>query len=232
MNIEVFSSELEKLGIILNEEQLKQLELFYELLIEWNEKINLTGITVKEDVYLKHFYDSLTIARVMDLNSVSNFCDIGTGAGFPGVVIKIFYPHISLTLVDALNKRVEFLKVVISKLDLNEVMCVHARAEEYARENRNMFDVVTARAVAPLNILLEYSMPLVKMNKYFIAMKGNENLNDSKNALAVMGCKVIKCDEFYLPFENSKRTIIKIQKLKDTSKNYPRRYAEIKKKPL
>lgn len=232
MNREEFINEVLKLGIQVTDEKLDKLENYYKYLIEWNEKINLTAITDKEDVYLKHFYDSLTIARVIDLNTISSFCDIGTGAGFPGLVIKIFYPHIKLTLVDALNKRINFLGIIVKELDLSDVSLVHSRAEDYSKVNRDMFDVVSARAVASLNILLEYSMPLVKMNKYFIAMKGNECLNDSENALDIMGGKIINCDEFYLPFEASKRTIIKIQKIKETSNKYPRRYSEIKKKPL
>ena len=232
MNREEFINEVLKLGIQVTDEKMNMLEIYYDLLIEWNEKINLTAITDKKEVYLKHFYDSLAISKVIDLNTISSFCDIGTGAGFPGLVIKIFYPSIKLTLVDSLNKRIKFLVFIVEELGLSDVSLVHARAEEYSKENRDMFDVVSARAVAPLNVLLEYSMPLVKMNKYFIAMKGNENLNDSKNALSVMGGKVVKCEEFYLPFEDSKRTIIKIQKIKKTSSKYPRRYAEIKKKPL
>lgn len=232
MNRENFINEVLKLGIEVTDEKMNMLKIYYDLLIEWNEKINLTAITERKEVYLKHFYDSLTIAKVIDLNTISSFCDIGTGAGFPGLVIKIFYPHIELTLVDALNKRIKFLGIIVEKLGLSDVSLVHARAEEYSKENRDMFDVVSARAVAPLNVLLEYSMPLVKMNKYFIAMKGNEDLTESKNALSVMGGKVVKREEFYLPFEESKRTIIKIQKIKETSNKYPRRYAEIKKKPL
>ncbi len=232
MDREIFISEVKRLNIDLTEEMLQQLEKYYELLVEWNEKINLTAITDKNDVYLKHFYDSLTLCKIIDLNDVDSLCDIGTGAGFPGIVLKICFPHLKLTLVDALNKRINFLKLVCDDLGLSDVECIHARAEEYALKNRDLFDVVTARAVAPLNILLEYSIPLVKKNKYFIALKGNEEVSESKNALKVLNCKVVDENKFLLPLENSNRTIIKIQKLGNISGKYPRRFAEIKKKPL
>lgn len=232
MDRERFISEVKRLNIDLTEEMLQQLEKYYELLVEWNEKINLTAITDKNDVYLKHFYDSLTLCKIIDLNDVDSLCDIGTGAGFPGIVLKICFPHLKLTLVDALNKRINFLKLVCDDLGLSDVECIHARAEEYALKNRDLFDVVTARAVAPLNILLEYSIPLVKKNKYFIALKGNEEVSESKNALKVLNCKVVDENKFLLPLENSNRTIIKIQKLGNISGKYPRRFAEIKKKPL
>lgn len=231
MDKDKFILEVSKLGINLTDEMLLKLEKYYELLIEWNEKINLTAITEKKDVYLKHFYDSLTLTRVIDLNKEETLCDIGTGAGFPGIVLKIVFPHLKVTLVDALNKRVNFLKLVCEDLNLDNVECIHARAEEYALKNREKFDVVTARAVASLNILLEYTIPLVKVSKYFIALKGNEEGNNTK-ALEVLKSQIVKIDKFLLPVENSNRTIIKIQKLEKTLAKYPRRYAEIKKRPL
>lgn len=232
MDRQLFIDEVKKLNIDLTENMLEQLNRYYELLVEWNEKINLTAITEENEVYLKHFYDSLTLCKVIDLNAEESLCDIGTGAGFPGIVLKICFPHLKLTLVDALNKRINFLKLVCDDLGLSDVECVHARAEEYALKNRDLFDVVTARAVAPLNILLEYSIPLVKKPKYFIALKGNENIDESKNALKVLNCKVLMEKRFLLPIEGSNRTIIKIEKLGNTSGKYPRRFAEIKKKPL
>ena len=156
MNKEQFIKSIEELGVENGLEKLPLLETYYDLLVEWNEKINLTAITEREEVYLKHFYDSLTLVKVVNLKEIESFCDIGTGAGFPGIVIKIFYPHIKLTLVDALNKRINFLDIVVKTLKLENVTLVHARAEEYALKNREKFDIVTARAVAPLNILLEY----------------------------------------------------------------------------
>lgn len=232
MDRETFILEVKKLNIDLTDEMLEKLEKYYELLVEWNEKINLTAITDKKEVYLKHFYDSLTLCKVIDLNEVESLCDIGTGAGFPGIVLKICFPHLQLTLVDALNKRINFLKLVCETLKLENVDCIHARAEEYALKNREKFDVVTARAVASLPILLEYSIPLVKKSKYFIALKGTEDIKESQNALNVLNSKILKEEKFLLPIENSNRTIIKVQKLGNTLGKYPRRFSEIKKKPL
>jgi len=232
MDRELFILEANKLNINLSDKMLNQLEKYYELLVEWNEKINLTAITDKNEVYLKHFYDSLTLCKVIDLNEIDSLCDIGTGAGFPGIVLKICFPHVELTLVDALNKRIKFLKLVCGELGLTNVECIHARAEEYAIKNREKFDVVTARAVAALPILLEYSIPLVKNSKYFIALKGTEDINESKNALKILNCKILQEDKFLLPIEKSNRTIIKVQKLGNTLGKYPRRFSEIKKNPL
>jgi len=232
MDRELFILEANKLNINLSDKMLNQLEKYYELLVEWNEKINLTAITDKNEVYLKHFYDSLTLCKVIDLNEIDSLCDIGTGAGFPGIVLKICFPHVELTLVDALNKRIKFLKLVCGELGLTNVECIHARAEEYAIKNREKFDVVTARAVAALPVLLEYSIPLVKNSKYFIALKGTEDINESKNALKILNCKILQEEKFLLPIEKSNRTIIKVQKLGNTSGKYPRRFSEIKKKPL
>ncbi len=226
-----FIDKVKELGIDLNKEQLANLNTYYELLVSWNEKMNLTAITNKEDVYLKHFYDSLTLTKVIDLNKEESLCDIGTGAGFPGLVLKICFPHLKVTLLDSLNKRLIFLKEVINVLGLKDVTLVHERAEEYALKNREVFDVVTARAVASLNILLEYSIPLVKENKYFIALKGKEE-NTNSNALNILKAKIIDTKVITLPYEESIRTIIKVQKKEKTPLKYPRRYSEIKKKPL
>ena len=201
MNNTDFIKAVAELGITVTQEHINFLEKYYKLLVEWNEKINLTAITDHDEVYLKHFYDSLTLSRVVDLKNEQSLCDIGTGAGFPGIVLKIFFPHLKLTLVDALNKRIKFLEIVVKELDLKQVFLIHARAEEYALKNKEKFDIVTARAVASLNILLEYSLPLVKVNKYFIAMKGKEDLDQSKNALLLLNGKVLKNCEFLLPVE-------------------------------
>ena len=159
MSKEQFIVELEKIGVYLTEKQLEQLHIYYEMLVEWNKVMNLTGITEEDQVYLKHFYDSLTICKVINLNKQENLCDIGTGAGFPGMVIKICFPHLKVILVDSLAKRLNFLNAVIEKLELTNIETVHDRAEEYAIKNREQFDVVTTRAVATLNILLEYCIP-------------------------------------------------------------------------
>lgn len=234
MTISEFFEELKKLNIEPTQKQLEQLNRYYELIVEYNKVMNLTGITEKEQVYLKHFYDSLTIAKVIDLNKEETLCDIGTGAGFPGIVLKILFPNLKITLIDSLNKRIEFLKIVIKELNLENIEAIHERAEEYAIKNIEKFDVVTSRAVAPLNILLELSIPLLKINKYFIPYKGNisREIIESENALKQLDSKVDKIEEFELPKENSNRTIIKIKKLNKTNKKYPRKFSEIKKKPL
>ncbi len=234
MNEQQFKTELNKLGITLNDYQLYQLEKYYQLLIEWNQKMNLTAITKKEDVYLKHFYDSLTIVKTIDLTKIDNLCDIGTGAGFPAVVLKILFPKLKVTLVDSLNKRILFLNEVIKQLGLVDIEALHQRAEIFALKQREKFSVVTARAVAPLNILSEYCLPLVKINGYFIAMKGDisREIKGIDNVLNKLDSRLITVTKFLLPYEKSNRTLIKIKKLKITNKKYPRKFSEIKKKPL
>ena len=234
MNQSKFIEELSKINISLNSNQIEQLNKYYELLIEWNEKINLTNITEKEQVYLKHFYDSLTLIKSVDLKENLTLCDIGTGAGFPGIVLKIVFPNLKITLVDSLNKRVKFLQEVIKELNLTNIEVYHERAEIFARQHIESFDVVTARAVAHLSILLEYCIPMVKINKYFIAMKANinEELEESQNAIEKLKAKVVKIDSFKLPVEESNRTIIKIEKLEKTNKKYPRNTNEIKRNRL
>ncbi|MBR3230370.1 MAG: 16S rRNA (guanine(527)-N(7))-methyltransferase RsmG [Bacilli bacterium] len=232
MNLDEFKSEVEKLGILVDDNKLSLLEKYYELLLDWNQKMNLTAITDKESVYLKHFYDSLTVCKVIDLTKEDSFCDIGTGAGFPGLVIKIFFPHLKMTLIDSLNKRIKFLSVVCDELDLEDVTLVHGRAEDFARENRNSFDVVTARAVSSFNILLEYSMPIVKNGKYFIAMRGIDDSDGGCHALRVLNSKIVTKECFNLPCENSSRTVIKVKKNSDIDLKYPRKFSEIKKNPL
>ncbi len=232
MNHDEFIKALKAMNIDIQDKMLEQLEKYYELLVEWNQKMNLTAITDKKDVYLKHFYDSLTLCKVINLKEEESLCDIGTGAGFPGIVLKICFPHLKLTLVDSLNKRLVFLAEVLKTLKLDNVEIVHARAEEYAKKNRDKFDVVTARAVAPLNILLEYCIPLLKKGKYFIALKGNEDITLYQKAMEKVFVKIEKVEVFNLPIENSIRTIIKIKKEKSTPDKYPRKYSEIKKSPL
>lgn len=234
MEINEFIEELKKLNIDVDSKKLEQLEKYYNLIIEYNEKMNLTGITEKKQVYLKHFYDSLCIAKIIDLNTEYTLCDVGTGAGFPGIVLKIFYPNLKITLLDSLNKRIEFLKEVIKQLELKDIEAIHGRAEEYARNNIEKYDVVTCRAVASLNILLELSIPMLKINKFFIPLKANveEELENSKNALIKLDCDIIKKEQFLLPHENSNRTILMIQKKSKTNKLFPRKYSDIKKKPL
>lgn len=233
MTNEEFIKELEKLNIILNQKQLNQLEKYYYLLIEWNQKINLTRITEKKDVYLKHFYDSITLIKAIDLNKALNICDLGTGAGFPGIVLKIVFPNLKITLVDALNKRIEFLKLVIKELQLEEIEAIHKRGEEFIRENRNKFDLITCRAVSKLNIISEICIPGVKINGYFIPMKAQieEEIKDI-SFLSKLSSKLEKIESFNLPYENSIRNLIIIKKIGDTPNIYPRNYDKIIKKTL
>lgn len=234
MEINEFIEQLKLINIVIDDKQIEHLNKYYELLIEYNKVMNLTGITEKKQVYLKHFYDSLTIAKIINLENEDNLCDIGTGAGFPGLVIKILFPKLKVTLVDSLNKRIEFLKKVIKELKLDNIEAIHERAEDFAKKNREKYDVATTRAVAPLNILLEYTVPILKENKYFIAYKGNisQEINNSKNAFNKLNCQVEKIEEFKLPFEESVRNLIKIKKIKKTNIKFPRKYSEIKSKPL
>lgn len=234
MKIDEFIESLRKLNIEITSRQLEQLEEYYNLLVEWNEKINLTRITLKDDVYLKHFYDSATIVKVIDLNKINNFCDFGTGAGFPGIVIKILFPSLNVTLVDSLNKRINFLNIVIEKLKLEKIVASHSRIEDFARTHREKFDLVTARAVASLPVLLEYATGIIKKDKYFIAMKASidEELEQSINAQKKLKIKLIDKNSFLLPKENSVRNILLFQKQERTNLKYPRNPSEIKKKPL
>ena len=230
MNLALFIEETKKLGIELTSQQLEKLNKFYELLISWNQKMNLTRITEKEDVYLKHFYDSLTLSKVIDLNQDLTLCDVGSGAGFPGIVLKICFPNLKITLLDSLQKRVNYLNEIIKELDLKDIEAIHTRAEEYAKQNREKFDIVTARAVANLKILSELCIPMVKVNGLFIAMKANieEEIENSTEILKKLDSKIEKIETFYLPIENSIRNIILIEKLKPTNTLYPRRIEKIK----
>jgi len=234
MNQEQFIQALKEKGIELTNQQIHQFDMYYQTLVEWNEKMNLTAITNKEDVYLKHFYDSLTISFDYDLNDQA-LCDIGAGAGFPSIPLKIVYPNLKITIVDSLTKRITFLKHLTHVLELNNVEAISARAEEYAIEHRESFDIVTARAVARLNILDELCLPLVKLNGDFITLKGlkaKEELNEAKQGIEKLGGKVTKEVDFTLTDENDYRSNIFIHKVKATPKIYPRPFGKIKKKPL
>ena len=233
MTKEEFIKELEKLNVILTEEQLNQLDNYYKLLIEWNKKINLTRITEKKDVYLKHFYDSITLIKAIDLTKELTVCDLGTGAGFPGIVLKIVFPNLNITLVDALNKRIEFLKLVIRELNLKNIIAIHERGEEFIKNNRNKFDLITCRAVAKLNVISEICIPGVKINGYFIPMKAQieEEIKDTK-FLEKLNSHLEDIVSFKLPYEESIRNLVVIKKLKETNTIYPRKYDKITKNPL
>lgn len=234
MNKDEFLEEVKKLVINLDENQLTQLEEFYELLIGWNEKINLTTITDKEEVYLKHFYDSLTLVKSINLDQEIYLCDVGSGAGFPGIVLKICFPKLKIVLIEALQKRVNYLNDVIQKLKLKDIVAIHTRMEDFSKLNEEKFDIITARAVANLNVLLEISVRALKINGQMVFMKANcdEELENSKQVLNKLSCKIVKIDKFKLPKENSNRTIITILKEEKTNDIYPRNIDKIKKKPL
>ena len=212
MTIEEFIKEVESLGLNVTEEKLEQLDIIYNTLVETNKKMNLTRITEKDDVYLKHFYDSLTLAKIYDLSKVNTLCDIGTGAGFPGLVLKIFYPNLEITLVDSLLKRVKYLNNLIDKLQLTGIKAYHNRAEDLIKENKK-FDIVTARAVSALPKLLLWTMPLVNKNGSFLAMKGNveEELELSKDIMKKHNWYVNKKESFTLPTKEDVRTILEIK---------------------
>lgn len=233
MNLGSFIKELSKLKIELSQEQLNNLEKYYELLVEYNKVMNLTGITEKEEVYLKHFYDSLTIVKAIKFENIDTLCDIGTGAGFPGLVLKIVFPNLKVTLIDSLNKRINFLNKVIEELELKLIEAIHYRIEEYGIKNREKFDVVTARAVASTNILLEYAIPLAKVGGYFIPLKGKiDNEPSYEHASRELNCSLEECIRFNLPIEDSSRTILKFKKMEKTPNKYPRKNSDMKKKPL
>lgn len=234
MIIEEFVNELQKLGINITDYQLQQLEEYYNILIEQNKIMNLTRITNKEDVYLKHFYDSLTLYKIINLSNFKKICDIGSGAGFPGIVLKIVFPELDITLLDSLNKRVNFLNTVIEKLNLTKIRAIHCRAEEYSKENIEIYDVVTARAVAKTNILLEIAMPMIKINGLFVAMKANidSEMDNINNVCNVLNCNLEKIETFKLPKEDSIRNLISFRKTQQTNIKYPRKFEQIKKKPL
>ena len=212
---------------------LEQLEKYDEVLRAENKKYNLTAIKNKEDVYLKHFYDSLTLSKIIKLENQS-LCDIGTGAGFPGMVLKIIYPNLKVTLVDATEKKCKFLQLVIQELGLKDIEVIHARAEIYSKTVREKYDIVTSRAVAPLKHLLEYSIPLVKVGGNYIAMKSDiqkeiENIDIYYKKLKIEEEKILT---FTLPYEESTRTLIRYKKIDKTDLKYPRKYTDIKKKSL
>lgn len=234
MDKKEFLEALKELNIQLTNKQIEQLDKYYQFLVEWNKVMNLTGITEEKEVYLKHFYDSLTISRIIDLTKERTLCDIGTGAGFPGMVLKIVFPNLKITLVDSLQKRITFLNEIVNQLNLENIELVHSRAEDFAKSNREKYDIVTARAVAPINILIEYCLPLIRVGKYFIPMKGNisREINLLDSSLNKIDGILLKRDEFLLPKEGSNRSLLLITKKNPTPKKYPRNPKEIKNKPL
>ncbi|EKN69924.1 16S rRNA methyltransferase GidB [Neobacillus bataviensis LMG 21833] len=237
MNIEQFQSSLQEKGISLSDKQLDQFETYFSTLVEWNEKMNLTAITEKAEVYLKHFYDSITASFYFDFTKPFHLCDVGAGAGFPSIPLKIVYPHIEVTIVDSLNKRISFLNHLANVLQLENVHFVHDRAETFGVNPayRESFDVVTARAVARMSVLSEFCLPLAKVGGHFIAMKAlhaKDELEMGQKAITTLGGKVEKVHTFTLPMEDSERNILIIKKEKQTPKKYPRKPGTPGKMPI
>ncbi len=234
MNKENLILELKTINLELSTKQLKQIDDFCEFLINENKKTNLTAITELESIYLKHIYDSLTITKIINLNNYQTLLDIGCGAGFPGIILKIVFPDLKITLLDSNGKKTNFLKNAIKYLKLENIIVINQRAEEFIINHREFYDIVTARAVAPLNILAELAIPFVNINGFFIALKANLETNkESINSIAnILGGFLNEIIEFDLPIENSIRNLIKIQKKQKTLNQYPRRYEQIKKNPL
>lgn len=236
MTPEEFQVELEKLGLPLSEFQMEQFATYFELLVEWNQKMNLTAITELQEVYLKHFYDSITLAFSDTFEPQGKLCDVGSGAGFPSIPLKIIFPDLEITIVDSLNKRITFLSTLVEALELKGVSLYHDRAETFGqnKEYRESFDFVTARAVARLNVLTELCVPLVKKDGYFFALKAaksDEELVEAKPAIALLGGKLIQAEDVSLP-NGDTRHIITIQKKKETPKKYPRKPGLPNKQPL
>lgn len=237
MNEEQFIQALKEQGIELSEKQIQQFRRYFEILVEWNEKMNLTAITDEPSVYLKHFYDSISASFHFDFTKVTTVCDVGAGAGFPSLPIKICYPDLHITIVDSLNKRIQFLNHLSDEIGLDHVEFVHARAEEFGQnpQYREKFELVTARAVARLSVLSELCLPLVKEGGQFLALKaasGDDELKDAKKAITVLGGKLVHHVAFELPIEESERTIYVFDKVKATPKKYPRKPGTPNKSPI
>lgn len=239
MNPEKFVLELSKHNFELTNKQKQQFKLYFKMLIEVNEHVNLTRITEEDEVYLKHFYDSITPLFTFGavFKDGATLCDVGAGAGFPSIPLKILKPGLKVTIVDSLQKRLNFLKDLISELGLTDVELVHGRAEDVGQNKlyRERFDIVTARAVARMSVLSEYCLPLVKKDGYFVALKGpkaEDELDDGKKALEVLGGKLIKDEELTLPESEEERTLVLVQKVKSTPKKYPRQAGTPRRKPI
>ncbi|MCQ2523057.1 MAG: 16S rRNA (guanine(527)-N(7))-methyltransferase RsmG [Lachnospiraceae bacterium] len=243
-DLSFFTKRLEELNIVLNKRQECQFLKYFDLLVSWNEKINLTAITDFEDVFIKHFIDSLSFIKAFDSfddlvksTEGKTLCDVGTGAGFPGIPLKILLPDLQVTLFDSLDKRIKFLNCVIDELELDGITAIHGRVEDLAKDElfREQFDFATARAVASLPVLSEYCIPFVKKNGFFIAMKSdkaNDEISLSDNALKILGGKIENKYEFDLPGTDLFRVIIRIRKCLNTPNKYPRKAGTPSKNPL
>ena len=230
MTKDTFKSALEEKGILVSDAMIEQFEKYMHLLIEWNQKMNLTAITKEEEIWEKHFYDS--IAPFKDLSKME-VCDVGSGAGFPGIPLKIVFPEMKLTIVEPLQKRCRFLEMVVQELNLENVSIHPVRAEDFVKDHREIFDVVSARAVARLSVLLELCAPLVKIGGSFVALKGkqgHEELVEAQKALSTLGMELVR--EEKIDVDEATRINLYMKKVRPTPKKYPRAYGQIKKKPL
>ncbi|MBC1475070.1 16S rRNA (guanine(527)-N(7))-methyltransferase RsmG [Listeria grandensis] len=237
MNPEQFREQLLQKGIELSDEQMVQFDTYFKMLVEWNEKMNLTAITDCDEVYLKHFYDSISATFYVDFQKVGTVCDVGAGAGFPSIPIKICFPNLDVTIVDSLQKRITFLDALAAELKLTDVHFHHARAEEFGQNKafRGSFDLVTARAVARMSVLTELCLPLVKKGGFFLAMKAmqaEQELKIGAKAIATLGGKVKDHYAFSLPIEESERHLYLIEKVKETPNKYPRKAGTPNKQPI
>ena len=233
MNKEEFIKKLQEENIEVNDIILGKLEEYSNYLIEYNEHTNLTSIKEKGDIYLKHFYDSIIISKYYEFKD-QKVLDIGTGAGFPGMILKIFFPNLKVTLLDSNNKKIRFLRELCNKLGIEDIELICERAEEYCKKNREKFDIVTSRAVSNLTTLSELSIPFVKKDGYFIPLKGGnkDEIIEAKHAISILGGEIEKEFNYTLPIENSNRTILLIKKKTHTPSMYPRQYTKIIKNPL
>lgn len=236
-NVDNFRKSLEQLQIELTDKQIRQFLQYYEILIEWNSFMNLTGITEYNEVVNKHFIDSLSLIKVLDVSKSANVLDMGTGAGFPGIPLKIAFPNLKIVLLDSLNKRIKFLNEVILRLNLENITAIHGRAEDFGKNPlyREQFDLVVSRAVANLTTLSEYCIPYVKKDGYFISYKSGtiqEELEQSKRAIKILGAKLIKVETFILPETEIERSLVMIQKKKETPNIYPRSAGKPSKEPI
>lgn len=233
----MLKDRLEALDIVLDQEQIDQFDEYYEILVEWNKVMNLTGITEYQEVVEKHFLDSLSIVKVMDMDQAERVIDIGTGAGFPGIPLKIAFPKLDIVLLDSLNKRIRFLDHVIEELGLEGIRTIHGRAEDFARDGkyRERFDLCVSRAVANLSSLSEYCLPYVKVGGRFVSYKSGdieEEVNDASKAIALLGGKKERIEKFQLPDTDIQRSFVVIGKTKNTQKRYPRKVGMPTKEPL
>jgi len=236
-DLTMFKKAMENYGIALTDEQYKQYVTYYEMLVEKNKVMNLTAITDFDEVILKHFIDSLSIVKVMDMSEVHSLIDVGTGAGFPGIPLKIAFPHINVVLLDSLNKRLIFLNEVIDALGLENIKTIHGRSEDagHNAELRGNFDICVSRAVANMSVLTELCLPFVNQGGCFTAYKAggsDEEVTEAAGAIRILGGKIERMERFTLPGSDIERTFVVVKKQKDTPKNYPRKAGVPAKEPL